>query len=83
MIGNGDLANGAEAQMDASEGSLAVAGDYHNGPLSTLIPFGIWGGITILVVHLRGITGLYRNLKYGDPQLKVVNIFLFAQYTSV
>jgi hypothetical protein len=82
MIGNGDFANGVEAQLDASEGSLAVSGDYHNGPLSTLIPFGIWGGITFLWFTLAGLRVMYRNFKYGDPGLKTVNIFFLAQYVA-
>jgi hypothetical protein len=82
MMGNGALANKAEAEMDASEGSLAVSGDYHNGPLSTLIPFGIWGGITMLWFMLAGLRVMYRNFKYGDPQLRVINIYLFAQHIT-
>ncbi len=82
MMGNGMFAGGAEARMDASEGSLAVSGDYHNGPLSTLIPFGIWGGITFLWFTFAGLRVMYRNLKFGDPNLRIVNIFFFAQYLT-
>ncbi len=82
MMGGGDLANGAEAKMDASQGALAVSGDYHNGPLSTLIPFGVWGGITFLWFTLAGLRVMYRNLKYGDPQLRIVNTFFMAQYIT-
>jgi hypothetical protein len=79
MMGTGTLANGAEARMDASEDSLAVSGDYHSGPLSTVIPFGIWGVITFLWFVFAGLRVTYRNLKYGDPQLRIVNVFLLAQ----
>jgi hypothetical protein len=82
MIGGGTLANGAEAQMDASEGALAMAGDYHNGPLSTLIPFGIWGAITFVWFMLAGLRVLYRNFKYGDPQLRIFNTYLLAEYVT-
>jgi hypothetical protein len=82
MMGTGTLANGAEARMDASEGSLAVAGDYHSGPLSTVIPFGIWGVITFLWFIFAGFRVLYRNLKFGDPQLKIINIYFFAEYLT-
>ena len=34
--------------VDASQQGLALAGDYHNGPLSVVIPFGIWGVIAFL-----------------------------------
>ena len=80
MIGGGAFAGGLEAKMNASEGSLAVSGDYHNGPLSTLIPFGIWGGITFLWFTFAGLRVTYRNFKFGDPKLRTVNIFFFAQY---
>ena len=29
---------------------MALSYDYHNGPLSVLIPFGIWGGIAVPLV---------------------------------
>jgi hypothetical protein len=80
MLQGGSLANGAEAQMNAGEDALAVAGDYHSGPLSTLIPFGVWGAITFLWFMLAGLRVVYRNFKYGDPQLRIVNVFLLAEY---
>jgi len=79
MIGNGTFANGAEAKMDASLDPLAVAGDYHSGPLSTLIPFGVWGGITFLWFMFAGLRVVYRNYKYGEAKLRIINIFLFVQ----
>ncbi len=79
MIGNGTFANGVEAQLDASLDPLAVAGDYHNGPLSTLIPFGAWGAITFLWFMFAGLRVVYRNHKYGEPQLRIINIFLLVQ----
>jgi hypothetical protein len=82
MLQGGTLANGAEAQMDAGEGALAVAGDYHSGPLSTLIPFGIWGAITFLWFMIAGLRVVYRNFKYGDPRLRIVNAYLFAQFLT-
>ncbi len=79
MIGNGTFANGVETKLDASLDPLAVAGDYHNGPLSTLIPFGIWGGITFVWFMFAGLRVVYRNHKYGDAQLRLVNIYLLVQ----
>jgi len=78
MMGRGMFANGAEAHMDASQEGLAISGDYHNGPLSVLMPFGIWGAISYLAVTLAGLRILYRNFKYGDPELRVINIFFLA-----
>jgi hypothetical protein len=57
-----------------------MSGDYHSGPLSTVIPFGIWGVISLL--WLLGAIGhvLYRNYHYGDPDLKYLNRFFFAYF---
>jgi len=76
------LANGSEVHMDSSQQGLAISGDYHNGPLSVVIPFGIWGAIAFLWFTLAGMRVLYRNFKYGDAQIKTVNLFLFAQYVT-
>ncbi len=80
MIGDSALSSGAEVRMDSSQQSLAISGDYHNGPLSVLMPFGAWGGIAFIWFTLAGLRVLYRNFKYGDPQIKTTNIFLLANY---
>jgi len=63
---------------DAAQGSLALAGDYHNGWISVLITFGIWGMITFVWFAVAGVWALYYNYRYGDPALRVVNSFLLA-----
>jgi hypothetical protein len=55
-----------------------VAGDYHNGPLSILIPFGIWGAIAFGWFLYVSIRLLYRNCKKCDPALLSINRALFA-----
>lgn len=78
MMGQGTFARGGFAeQMDASEGGLAIANDYHSGPFSTIISFGIWGGFGMLWLMVAVVRVTYRNYKYGDPELKTVNTFLF------
>jgi len=79
MTGNEILQNSAE-HLDASQGSLALAADYHNGMLSLIIPFGIWGVISILWFLAAGIWVLYQNVKYAPPELFLMNAFLFALY---
>ena len=76
-IGNGAFAN-LGSQIDSSQQALAISGDYHSGPLSTLIPFGIWGAIGIL--WLMGVTLFvaYRNYRYGDPEVKIFNTYFLA-----
>jgi hypothetical protein len=68
--------------MNASyEGSL-VAGDYHNGPLSVQLPFGIFGSITFLWFLVGGLWVLRRNFRYGDPEIKNINTFLYAYFIA-
>jgi hypothetical protein len=66
--------------MDASNIALAISGDYHSGPLSTLIPFGIWGAIGIVWLQIAAIWVMWRNYKYGDEELKTVNRFLLVMF---
>lgn len=68
------------AQADASQESLAISNDFHSGPLSTVICFGLWGCISILAIMGAGFYVLYRNLKYGDPALRPVNMLLLAMH---
>lgn len=60
----------------------AVAGDYHNGPLSLLIPFGIYGLLIFMWLSAAGIIYLYTAYQYGDPELRTINTFLFACFTA-
>jgi len=76
-IGQGAFA-GLGAGVDASQETLAISGDYHNGPLTTLIPFGIWGGIGMLWLMAASLFVYYRNYRYGDPDLKTFNAYFLA-----
>ena len=59
-----------------------VSGAYHNGPLSVILPFGIFGAIGFLWLLAAGWWVLYRNYRYGDPGMQLVNTFLFAFFVS-
>lgn len=74
----GGAFEGLGVGQDASQQGLAISGDYHNGSLSILMPFGIWGAISYLWVALAGLYILYRNYQYGDPELKTFNTFIFV-----
>jgi hypothetical protein len=69
-----------QSGADASQQGLALSGDYHNGPLSVIIPFGIWGALGFLWFTAASISVLYRNFRYSDPELATVNAFLFTSY---
>jgi hypothetical protein len=56
----------------------AMVGNFHNGPLSALIFFGIWGMIAWIWFSVAGLRALYLNFRYGDETLKKINTFLLA-----
>jgi hypothetical protein len=64
---------------ETGEGS-AIAGDYHNGPLSLIMPFGIFGAGAFIWFLLASLRVFYRNYKFGDPSLKRINTFLFIYF---
>ena len=68
----------AAAQLDSSQQALALSSDFHSGPLSTLIGFGIWGVIGMLWLMAATLWLLYRNYRYGDMELQTINAFLLA-----
>jgi len=65
----------------AAEASM-VAGDYHSGFFSIIIPFGIWGVIGLLWLFGAGVKALYQNYRYGDPALHHINTFLLAFFIT-
>jgi hypothetical protein len=68
--------------IDPSEQGLAISGDYHSGPLSVIIPFGIWGTIVVLWFLIAGVWALHHNRLYGDPALQTVNTFLLTAFVA-
>ncbi len=59
-----------------------VVGNYHNGGLSVLIGFGIFGLISFILVLVASLRILYRNHRRGDPALASVNTFLLAYFIA-
>ncbi len=62
--------------------SLALSSDFHNGPLSVIIPFGIWGVFAFTWIIGVAIWILYRNYRYGRPDIKRANRYLLAIFIS-
>ncbi len=62
-------------------GPLAM-GDYHNGPLSLLIPFGIYGVIAFCWFLYVSLRVLYQYWKFGNPALRRINAFLLAAFAA-
>jgi hypothetical protein len=59
-----------------------VSGNYHNGILTTIIPFGIFGMIAFTWFSIAAFRALHRNYKYGDLEFKNVNTFLFTFFIA-
>jgi hypothetical protein len=68
------------AVFSVEERGSFIAGDYHNGPLSVIMPLGIWGVLTYLWVIIAGFKVLWRNYRYGDRDLCAVNTYLLTSY---
>lgn len=90
-LGKGYATSGADlyfAQQSAIRGlasdfeTCLVAGDYHSGPLTVLIPFGIWGVLAFLAFLIAAVRVMYRNYRYGDPALKTINTLFFAYFLT-
>ncbi len=66
----------------SSSDMFALSGDYHNGPLSVLIPFGIWGAMAF--IWFLYVTGrvLYQNYANGNTALTTINTALFACFLA-
>jgi hypothetical protein len=63
-------------------GQYTLAADYHNGPLSVIIPFGIWGAIGFIWFLVASIRLLWANYKYGDAELHKTNTFLMCYFIA-
>jgi hypothetical protein len=80
-IDNRDLAMmaGGMKGEDSSAGAM-LAGDYHSGPLSLIIGFGIFGVIGFVWFLVAGFRVLHKNYLYGDPAYTRINRFLFVYF---
>jgi hypothetical protein len=69
------------ADRTGAEGA-ELAGDYHNGPLSVIIPFGIPGSIAFLWLLWASLKVLRQNYLFGDPVFRRINTFLLAHFLA-
>jgi hypothetical protein len=89
IIGKGYSFSASEAAMatatpnaPGTETSVELAGDYHNGPLSVIIPFGIFGSLAFLWFLYASFKVLRDNRRYGPPDCHIMNTFLLASYIA-
>jgi O-Antigen ligase len=84
LVGKGYTFSATEqAQMgQLNMESFELVGDYHNGPLSVLLPFGMIGAITFVWFLVAAMRVLYHNYKFGDPVYQNINTFIFAYFIA-
>ena len=76
-----DLYLADQAQLrrrTAGHESAVLVGNYHSGPLSVYVPFGIWGSVAFLAFLTVSLRALHLNYLYGSQELRTLNRFLFA-----
>lgn len=73
---------GTLRQPGESSATFLLTGDYHNGGLSVLLPFGIFGALGFVWFLLAGLRYLYGNYRRGAPALRQVNTFLLAAFLA-
>jgi len=59
-----------------------ISGNYHNGILTVLIPFGPWGLVTFGWFCYTAIRVLHSNYRHGNPRLNRINTFLLSFFVS-
>lgn len=59
-----------------------VSGNYHNGILTLLVPFGLAGTLAFAAFCLAGWKVLYRNYRFGLPEYRHINTFLIAFFAA-
>jgi hypothetical protein len=71
-----------ETNLQRSWEWALTAGDYHNGPLSLLIPFGVWGLIAFLWLVIAGFRYLLMQHRTSPPELRQINALLLALFAG-
>ncbi len=59
-----------------------IVGNYHNGPLTILVLFGIPGMVGFIWFAVAALRVLWRNYKYGDPAMLRANTFLLTFFIT-
>ena len=72
----------AGSGLGGENDNLAISSDFHNGPLSVIIPFGVWGVFAFIWIMGVGVWILFRNYRYGLPALQRSNRYLLAIFVT-
>lgn len=73
--------SGFQGSGDSTQGAT-LAGDYHNGPLSVIIPLGVFGAVGFVWFLAAGYRVLLNNYRHGDSELRMPNTFLLAYFVA-
>ncbi len=88
-LGKGYVASASDyyLMMDSAQRGMTesfelslLAGDYHNGPLSVIIPFGVWGVLAFGAFLVAAGRVLLANYRHGQPEMLLINRFLLAVF---
>src|SRR5207302_8805717 len=88
-LGKGFTFNGADlylTQEGMSRGFYSnyetsiIVGNYHQGILTVIIPFGVWGMIGLFGFVTAALRFLYLNYRNGDASLKIANTLLLSVF---
>lgn len=89
LLGKGYAINPTEmAKLQTSSSTsqggegAALAGDYHNGPLSVIIPLGSFGVLGFLWFLAAGFRLLLNNFRHGDPEVRQINTFILSYFLA-
>ena len=72
----------AQRGIARSYEAAMISSDYHQGILTLIIPFGIWGVLAFLAFCMASLRVLYRNYRYSPPELRLINTFLLSYFTG-
>jgi len=76
------LADQFAGQRSSGQEVILLNGDYHSGPLSVIIPLGIFGTIGFVWFLVAASRFLYRNHRFGDARLQRINTFFLALFVT-
>ena len=67
---------------DSGMESFEMAGDYHNGPLSVILPLGLFGVFGFIWFLVASIRALHQNQKFGLPEYRHYNTLFLAYFIT-
>ena len=60
----------------------ALSGNYHNGPLSLLLPFGIWGAIGFVWFIIVSMRVTIANFRYCPAEMRMLNSVVLSIFLA-